>query len=370
MAMFTGKFAPDVILPHLEECLIGGNKEHLNVVHLATGNIYGGIERILISIQKYRGLMPRLEHQFYLLFPGRLASELLKANAKVEFLRQVRRRYFWQVWHARFLLGRLLRRSSCHMVLFHSMWTYSIFAPTVRKAGKKIGLWLHDVINREGGIGKSIYKTAPDLVIANSQFTAASFPGNFLEHQCRVVYPMVCPVEIRADKKTELKEKVRADIGCPFDRKVVLIAARFDPYKGHDILFRALAGLPMGLDWECWVAGGVQNNAEKALVAGLKRKAKESGISKKIRWLGHQDKLWEIFASVDLYCQPNTSPEPFGMVFVEAQAVGCPVITTRMGGAMEAIEKTGVNIFLEKPDPTILLGILRNVLSTKDCSTK
>ena len=45
-----------------------------------------------------------------------------------------------------------------------------------------------------------------------------------------------------------------------------------------------------------------------------------------------------LMAAADIYCQPNTTPEPFGIAFVEALAAGVPVVTTAMGGPLEIVD--------------------------------
>ncbi len=45
-------------------------------------------------------------------------------------------------------------------------------------------------------------------------------------------------------------------------------------------------------------------------------------------------------AAADVYCQPNTGPEPFGIVFVEALYAGLPVVTSGFGGAAEIVDQT------------------------------
>ena len=42
----------------------------------------------------------------------------------------------------------------------------------------------------------------------------------------------------------------------------------------------------------------------------------------------------------DVFCQPNTLPEPFGIVFVEALYAGLPVVATATGGAVEVVDAT------------------------------
>jgi len=361
-ATFTDQFKPRNVLPHLETCLLGKECKPLLIAHLATGNLYGVIEKILVNVQRFKELMPRVSQEFYVMFQGRLALELGEAGAKLSYLRPVRMRYFWQVWHARLLLTRLLKKSSCKMVLFHSLWTYSLFASKVRQFGKKVGLWLHDVVHSGSFLSKSLYKVVPDLVIANSRYTAKSVPGDLKIEDCTVVYPMIPDNELGLVQKAEICAKVRQVLGCPASRKVILDAARFDPYKGHQLLFDALTNLPRQLDWECWIAGEAQNPTEEALVVRLKKKAIQCGFESRIRWLGHQKNLPELFAAADVYCQPNTGPEPFGMVFVEAQLAGCPVVTSAMGGSIEAVEPRYPNRFLGKPCPNSLASILSESL--------
>jgi len=40
----------------------------------------------------------------------------------------------------------------------------------------------------------------------------------------------------------------------------------------------------------------------------------------------------------DIYCQPNTSPEPFGVAFIEALYAGLPIVTSKIGGGAEIVD--------------------------------
>jgi glycosyltransferase involved in cell wall biosynthesis len=48
----------------------------------------------------------------------------------------------------------------------------------------------------------------------------------------------------------------------------------------------------------------------------------------------------DLLAAADVYCQPNAGAEPFGISFVEALSAGLPVVTTRLGAAVEIVDDT------------------------------
>ena len=66
----------------------------------------------------------------------------------------------------------------------------------------------------------------------------------------------------------------------------------------------------------------------------------------------------------DIYCQPNTSPEPFGLAFIEALSAGLPVVSTALGGALEILDKS-CGIVVPSNDPGELASALSGLISNK-----
>jgi glycosyltransferase involved in cell wall biosynthesis len=66
-------------------------------------------------------------------------------------------------------------------------------------------------------------------------------------------------------------------------------------------------------------------------------------------------------AAADIYCQPNTSPEPFGIVFVEALAAGVPVVTTAMGGALEIVDER-CGVLVREASPVLVAEALQRLI--------
>jgi len=127
---------------------------------------------------------------------------------------------------------------------------------------------------------------------------------------------------------------------------------RLSPLKGQEIALRACerlirSGTPVTLCIAGDVPGSPARHALEQLIRTLKLEAS-------VEWLGVRQDMPALIASVDMVLVPSTYPESFGRSVVEAQAVGRPVIASRLGAFPEIIEH-GVNGLLVPPgDPNAL----------------
>ena len=90
----------------------------------------------------------------------------------------------------------------------------------------------------------------------------------------------------------------------------------------------------------CWQIGGAQTPAEEQYMTEMRSAANRLGIADRVRFLGWQPDARKLFGAGDVFCQPNSLPEPFGIVFVEAMYAGLPVVATATGGAVEVVDET------------------------------
>ena len=72
----------------------------------------------------------------------------------------------------------------------------------------------------------------------------------------------------------------------------------------------------------------------------MKAATERLGIADRVKFLGQRADVPRLMAAADVYCQPNTGPEPFGLVYVEALYAGLPVVASAMGGAIEIVNDT------------------------------
>jgi len=102
------------------------------ILHVHSGNLYGGVETILMTLARRQGDCPHLQQQFALCFQGRLSRELAGLGAPVHSIGSVRVSRPLTVFRARRELRKLLAEQEFDTLMFHSAWSHAIFAPVAR----------------------------------------------------------------------------------------------------------------------------------------------------------------------------------------------------------------------------------------------
>ncbi|WIG95070.1 glycosyltransferase family 4 protein [Myxococcus sp. SDU36] len=329
----------------------------LRVLHLSSGNLYGGIETLLHTVAREQGLHPPLSHAFALCFEGRLAAELRDAGAELHLLGPVRTRRPWSVWRARRVLRALLRSGRFDAVICHSLWPQALFGPAVRAVGVPLVLFQHDALSGRHWLDRWARVTPPDLVLANSRFTAGTLVSVYPQVPWRVTH---CPLPLPPPMlEAPERARVREELGAAEGDVVIFHASRIQERKGQRLLLEALGRLRAVPGWRAWFAGGAQRLDEEVYLEGLRAQARHLGLEGRLRFLGQRSDVSRLLRAADIHCHPNLLPEAFGLVFVEALQAGLPVVTTPMGGALEIVDAScGVFVHPEPEPLALALGRL------------
>ncbi|MCM2322539.1 MAG: glycosyltransferase [Oligoflexia bacterium] len=306
----------------------------MKVLHVYSGNLFGGVESILVTLARHRALCPELEPSFALCFEGRLSRELREAGCAPLLLGEARVSRPWTVRRARQRLERELRASRPDAVVCHSAWAHALFAPVARRAGVKTIFWLHDALRGVHWLERWAGRTRPDGAVCNSFHTLGTLPRVFPKVPARVIY---CPVSPPVAADRAARAEVRRELGIPEQAVAIIQASRLEKWKGHRTHLRALGALRDLPGWVSLIAGGPQRPHEERYFAELQAFSRELGIADRVRFLGQRSDVPRLLAAADLHLQPNEASEPFGITFVEALYAGLPVVTTRLGGAAEIV---------------------------------
>ena len=306
----------------------------MKVLHLTSGNLFGGIETYLLALARLRHLCPSMEPHFGVCFPGRLRDELTAAGVPVYDLGAVRVSRPWTMFRARGRLKRFLREGGFDAVVTHGTWPHVIFAPAVKRLGVRLLNAVHGELTGRHWIDRWAARTPPDGVIANSRFTALSVAPIFPGVPVETVY---LPVSPPAFDCGSARGSIRAELGVAPETVVILQASRLEKWKGQSVHVDALVRLKAVPGWQAWFAGGPQKPGEEEYLWELKAAAARGGIEHRVKFLGQRADVSRIMAAADVYCQPNTGPEPFGIAFIEALYAGLPIVTSSFGGALEIV---------------------------------
>jgi glycosyltransferase involved in cell wall biosynthesis len=329
----------------------------MRVLHLCAGNLYGGVERIVSECASDRHLCPAMSPSFAVCFDGRLSEEIDASGAECTRLGAARLSRPWTVLRARRRLATLLDRIDARsaVVVCHSSWIYALAAPVVRRSTSRLVLWLHDRVTGGSWPERWAARTRPDLIIANSRFTGATAAALYPGAAHSVLY-----APVRAEGCASDRGRVRASLGVDGETPVILLASRFETWKGHRSLLAAVARIAE--PWQVWIAGRPQRADEEAYVRDLHDIAAARGIAGRVRFLGERRDVAACMHAADIHCQPNTAPEPFGLVFVEALYAGLPVVTTALGGALEILTDA-CGVFVPAGDESALTEALRRLVT-------
>ena len=157
------------------------------------------------------------------------------------------------------------------------------------------------------------------------------------------------------------REEIRRSLATSPGDLVIVQVGRLEPWKGNREALEALATLRDVHGWTYWMVGGPQRASDERYFRELQEVARRTGISDRVRFAGERRDVAAILRAADIYCQPNTSPEPFGISLVEAQAAGLPIVTTALGGALEIVDDT-CGLLVAPHDPDALAAALRRLL--------
>lgn len=164
-------------------------------------------------------------------------------------------------------------------------------------------------------------------------------------------------------------ERSRRALGIPLDAKVVAFVGRLQPLKGPDVLLKAAAEL-MRRDpcrnLQVVLCGGPSGN-------GLERPdeyielARELKLDGVVRFLRPRpaEELVTVYQAADVVAMPSHS-ESFGLVSMEAQATGTPVVATRTGGLTLAIRDGETGLLVSGHDPLVWADTLERILENDE----
>lgn len=191
---------------------------------------------------------------------------------------------------------------------------------------------------------KNVYNSVMargDLVIANSEFTAALIRARHgtEEARLRVVHR---GVDLEAFDRSKVSlgriEALRKVWGLGAKTKIVLHAARLTGWKGQRQVIEAahILSETERLKNTVFVLAG-DDQGREAYRDELQDMIDGAGLGETVRLVGHCADMAAAFAAAHIGLVASNEAEAFGRAAAEAQAMACPVVASDLGASRETV---------------------------------
>jgi len=312
----------------------------------------GGIQVFTYELAKHLSLLDFVEVSVITFWDGKTVYE--KINEKFSVVRLPKHDF---VRRGIYLLRRLLEKRNYDVfhstTLGFSSFVTAYFSKLYRK---KSFVTIYGLDALQGyKIAKSrflIKRTFNNVhhIISFSESTKLKVKDTYKlsDHKLTTIYPGVSVPKIPQNLIEDLRQK----LNLSKEDFVVLFVGRLIKRKGADDLIRAISMIQDNSVKLVVVGDGPEKESLIELTNNLKIKDRVIFVGKVSYW-----DVFKFYKLADVFCMPSKylkdegDIEGLGIVFLEAQMYGVPVIGTNSGGIPEAIDNGKSGFIVPENDP-------------------
>jgi D-inositol-3-phosphate glycosyltransferase len=215
-------------------------------------------------------------------------------------------------------------------------------------------------------IGEAQVVEAADRLVANTGAEARDLVELYdaAPDDVAVVPPGVDLARYRPGPTADAKRR----LGLPQDREVLLFVGRIQPLKAPDLLIRALAVMvarepTLRQRLVAVIVGGPSGSAAAA-PDYLHALARRLDVHDLVRFEppATADRLADFYRAAAVTVVPSYS-ESFGLVALESQACGTPVVAARVGGLTTAVADGVSGVLVDGHDPATYAAVLDTIIA-------
>lgn len=161
-------------------------------------------------------------------------------------------------------------------------------------------------------------------------------------------------------------QAIRATLDIETEAPVVALVGRLvTAQKGQDLVVKAMPRLLRSQPNAVLLIIGEGPDRER-----LEALARDPGLDRAVRLLGHRDDVPEILAAADVVAIPSVCDEAFPFTALEGWAAGRPVVAFASGGLPEMVQHRETGLVVPKGDADGLIDAILRVLSDRQLANR
>ena len=225
---------------------------------------------------------------------------------------------------------------------------------------------VHEIIMRPRLASKLFPRLAnffSDVVLSNSTLTERWLVDECQSIRGKSVVAFNGLPDVSRESRTHAKKNGNAV--SRFDGVTVSLVGRINRWKGQELFIDAVGLMKErgGLGSVRFLIVGDPAPGLDSMLSGLKDRVSERGLTDYFCFVPFAEDVWAIWDATDIAVVPSTEPEPFGMVAIEAMAVGVPVIAAAHGGLLDIVVDGVTGLLFSPRNPDALCSALEKLIN-------
>ncbi|HNY90360.1 MAG TPA: glycosyltransferase family 4 protein [bacterium] len=165
----------------------------------------------------------------------------------------------------------------------------------------------------------------------------------------------VCVVHHGVDTRTfafrpEARARIRAEWGVGEEELLIGSIGRLQPGKGHLEFLDMAAAVGARHPRARFVIVGEPTRGEEERARPIHDRLRSLGLEGRVIMAGFRSDIPEVLSAMDIFAFPSRA-EAFGLVLIEAMAVGRPVVSTRCDGVLDIVEEERNGLLFNPAEP-------------------
>ena len=317
----------------------------------------GGAELMLMHLLRANRHGPGADYRVAFLEDGPLADEVRALGYPVQVFPAGQLRDLPRFLAVTRRLRQWFKRERVQLVLSWMSKAHLYAGPAAALAGVPAVWWQHGIPG-----GHWMDRTAARLpareVFCSSNAVQAAQRRVRPARDTSVIYPAV-DLERFHPARLPTPGQARRQLGLPPAGPLVGIVCRLQHGKGVHVFLDAAAQVLATRPGASFVVVGGEHALEPDYPARLASQVRRLGLADRVLFAGYQacTELW--MQALDVCVHASTGTEAFGMVIIEAMALGKVTLAAKADGPLEIIEDGVDGLLVEPGKPALLAEAIR-----------